>query len=145
MYTFQKFLDVEEETHFDVDQDTYGDVEEFISSCTNLSDTLCANHDLQTVRELATEMYDTFKEQKYISNGFKYFLQSDYYFCDYFSNKKTLDEYLAGTENMIKDVFIAIINFFKKICSGLWDFIKKIFGLNRTIAEKNDKNIRSLK
>lgn len=122
-------------------------IENFIQSCTELTDVCFEAEDLVHIGKFCLDVRETLKIQGDLSFGMKQLLNNDIIFQKYLPphlNLTTID-YSVGIENIVTDIFKAICNFFKRLVTGLWDFIKKIFGLHKTTSEVNSKNIGLLK
>lgn len=122
-------------------------IENFIQSCTGLSDVCFEAEDLTHLGKFCLDVKETLKVQGDLSTGMKHLLNNDTIFQQYLPPKLNLTtvDYSVGIENIVTDIFKAICNFFKRLVTGLWDFIKKVFGLQKTTSEVNAKNLKLLK
>lgn len=122
-------------------------IENFIYSCTELTD-ICFNvEELRSLGQFCVDVRETFKVQGDLSPSMKQLLNTDVVFSRYLPmiDTPTKNDYFAGIENIVVDIFKAICNFFKRIVTGMWDFIKKVFSLQKKTAEVNEKNLKLLR
>jgi len=122
-------------------------IENFIHSCTKLTDICFDVDELRSIGQFCVDVRETFRIQGDLSPGMKQLLNTDVVFNRYLPLKESLTktDYATGIENIVTDIFKAICNFFKRIVTGLWDFIKKVFGLQKTTSEINEKNLKLLR
>lgn len=122
-------------------------VESFISSCVELSDLCGDGLDLSDLGQYSCALCDMFVKNGDLSTGIKKLLHTDEIFVGYFSTKilQSGEDYWAGIEGLITDIFRAICDFFKRLVANLWDFIKKIFSLRKNIFSSNENNLKKLK
>lgn len=122
-------------------------IENFIHSCTELTNICFDVDELRSLGQFCVDVRETFRVQGDLSPGMKHLLNTDVVFSRYLPLKESLtkSDYAVGIENIVVDIFKAICNFFKRIVTGMWDFIKKVFGLQKKTAEINEKNLKLLR
>lgn len=124
--------------------DASATIEDLISSYHNLNEIYVAGQDVSEIGSFGSELLGTLKEQETLSLGLEYFLQNDIVFSKYLKQKVqySKEDYKVAVEGMIKDVATALYNFFKRLVSGIMDFVKKAFGLQRNVSATNESNLK---
>lgn len=121
-------------------------IDDFVCCYQELNEVCLTGIDLSDINEMVVTLQESVKA-KYVPAGLEFFIRNDEVFSYYLplGEVTTLSEYEAATEGIVKDVFTAIFNFFKRLVLGVKDFIKKLFGLKNTVTAMNESGIRQLR
>ncbi len=122
-------------------------IEDVVDSTVSLSNTCSMGIDLSDIGAQYAEVLMVLKKDRTVSPGIERFLKNDREFHLYMDENPQYryDEVLGAVEGIVSDIFTMIYNFFKRLTMGLWDFIRKTFGLTKNVRATNEGNLRKLR